>query len=76
MTGAGTGGLVLRVNGRRMEVAAGSSVADVVSLVTGEAAPRGVAVAIDRHVLPRSEWERTPARAGSLVEIVGAAAGG
>jgi sulfur carrier protein len=68
--------LALTVNGEPLRVAAGSTIADVVARLTEEAEPKGVAVAVDRCVIPRSEWASTPARAGSLVEVVGAAAGG
>ena len=44
--------------------------------LTDDVDPKGVAVAVDRCVVPRSEWATTPARAGSLVEVVSAAAGG
>jgi len=44
--------------------------------LTGEEDPRGVAVAVDRVVIPRSEWATTVALAGSLVEVVTAAPGG
>jgi thiamine biosynthesis protein ThiS len=47
-----------------------------VAVVLGGDDPKGVAVAVDRCVVPHSEWARTPARAGSLVEVVSAAAGG
>ncbi len=68
--------LTLRVNGETVEVRAGATVADLVAGLTAEADPRGVAVAVDRCVIPRSEWASTPARPGSLVEVVTAAAGG
>jgi sulfur carrier protein len=74
--------LVLRVNGETVEVVAGSTIADLVARLTAEAeagaeaGAKGVAVAVDRCVIPRSEWATTPARAGSLVEVVTAAAGG
>jgi len=68
--------LCLRVNGDPMEVAAGATIADLVAQLTDEDDPKGVAVAVDRCVVPRSEWATTPARAGSLVEVVSAAAGG
>ena len=55
---------------------AGATIADVVASLTEQEDPRGVAVAVDRCVIPRSEWATTAARAGSLVEVVGAAAGG
>ncbi len=68
--------LGLHLNGEPIEVRAGSTIADIVAALTDEEEPKGVAVAVDRCVVPRSEWATTPARAGSLVEIVTAAAGG
>jgi sulfur carrier protein len=38
--------------------------------------PRGVAVAVNREVVPRSAWPSTAVRAGDEVEIVTASAGG
>jgi sulfur carrier protein len=66
----------LQVNGEPTEVRAGTTIADLVKALTAEIDPRGVAVAVDRCVIPRSEWSTTPARAGSLVEVVTAVAGG
>lgn len=68
--------LVLSVNGEPVRVAAGSTIADLVTRLTEDDDPKGVAVAVDRCVVPRSEWASTPARQGSLVEVVSAAAGG
>jgi len=68
--------LALSVNGQPVRVPAGTTIADVVTQLTEEVDPKGVAVAIDRCVIPRSEWATTEARAGSLVEVVSAAAGG
>ena len=68
--------IALSINGETVCVAAGSTIADLVARLTEEDDPRGVAVAVDRCVVPRSEWTSTPAREGSLVEIVSAAAGG
>jgi sulfur carrier protein len=68
--------LTLRVNGAPVQVASGTTIADVVASLTEQDDPKGVAVAVDRCVIPRSEWATTTARAGSLVEVVGAAAGG
>jgi sulfur carrier protein len=69
-------GVALTVNGEPAEVPAGSTVADLVHQWVDEADPKGVAVAVDRCVIPRSEWAATPVRAGAVVEVVGAAAGG
>ena len=68
--------IALSVNGEPVRVHAGSTIADLVARLTEEDDPKGVAVAVDRCVVPRSEWATTPARAGSLVEVVSAAAGG
>jgi len=68
--------VTLSVNGAPLRVPAGTTIADVVASLTEQDDPRGVAVAVDRCVIPRSEWATTAARAGSLVEVVGAAAGG
>jgi sulfur carrier protein len=68
--------LALSVNGQPVRVPAGTTIADVVTQLTEQVDPKGVAVAIDRCVIPRSEWATTEARAGSLVEVVSAAAGG
>ena len=65
--GAGTrvSTLQLRVNGEPVEVRAGATIADLVARLTAEADPKGVAVAVDRCVIPRSEWA-THARPGRL----------
>lgn len=68
--------LRLTVNGDPVRVGAGCTVADVVQRTLGEAEPKGVAVAVDRSVIPRSEWARTLVQAGAHIEVVTAAAGG
>ena len=75
-TGAGVTALALHLNGEPVEVRPGATIADLVADLTAPDDPKGVAVAVDRCVIPRSEWATTPARAGSLVEVVTAAAGG
>ncbi len=69
-------GFALSVNGDPVQVVDGATIADVVAQLLGGDDPTGVAVAVDRCVVPRSEWASTPARAGTLVEVVSAAAGG
>ncbi len=68
--------LTLTVNGDPLTVPAGSTVADVVACLVGGAEPKGIAVAVDRCVIPRSQWSTTPARPGAPIEVVSAAAGG
>jgi len=62
------------VNGEPIELAAGTSVAELVARTCPSA--RGVAVALDREVVPRSSWTVTVVGHGASVEIVTAAAGG
>ena len=68
--------VAVTLNGEPARVAAGSTVADLVRSLLEDADPKGVAVAVDRCVIPRSEWAGTPVPPGALVEVVGAAAGG
>jgi sulfur carrier protein len=68
--------LLLTVNGDRMAVETGSTIADVVAQVLEGIEPKGIAVAVDLCVIPRSEWSSTPARPETVIEIVTAAAGG
>jgi sulfur carrier protein len=62
------------VNGTPFDPAPGTTVADLVARWCPS--PRGVAVAVDGEVVPRSTWSTTPVRPGDTVEIVTAAAGG
>jgi len=66
--------LRLRVNGDEREVAPGSSVHDLVLAL--QLPPDGVAVALGREVVPRSQYAETPLEDGSQVEIVRAVGGG
>ena len=62
------------VNGTPGDLAPGTTVADLVAERCPS--PRGVAVALNGEVVPRSTWSDTPVAAGDAVEIVSAAAGG
>ena len=74
MAGSTTRHVSVTVNGVPRDVPAGSTLDALVdALAVG---PRGIAVAVDRQVVPRSEWAALVVRAGSVVEIVSAAAGG
>jgi sulfur carrier protein len=66
--------IAVTVNGKPYEVPKGSTVADVVAQVCPSA--RGVAVAVDREVVPRSRWTDHLLEPGAAIEVVGAAAGG
>lgn len=62
------------VNGEVRQLDQGTTVAGVVALLCES--DRGVAVAIDREVVPRSSWQSTVVLDGARVEVVTAAAGG
>jgi len=66
----------ITINGDPHQVDELTTIADLVTVVTGEVDPKGIAVAVDRCVVPRSEWGSTAVRSGSVLEIVTAAAGG
>jgi sulfur carrier protein len=62
------------VNGKRRDLHDETTVADVVrSLVDVE---RGVAVALDGEVVPRSTWATTRLRDGQRLEVLRAVQGG
>jgi sulfur carrier protein len=67
--------MTVELNGERVELDAGASVADAVAR-SGAASRRGLAVAVDGEVVPRREWERTALRDGQRVEVVVAVQGG
>lgn len=69
-----SGAVEVTVNGAPAQLVAGSTIADVVARFC--ASDRGVAVAVDRQVVPRSAWAATTVGSGAAVEIVAAAAGG
>jgi len=65
------------VNGNEREVADRLTVAELVrALDRGRADGRGVAVAIEAQVVPRSEWDRAELSEGQRVEVLGAIQGG
>jgi sulfur carrier protein len=69
--------VIVRLNGeRRAELADGATVADAVALVGLAPDARGVAVAVDRAVVPRSAWEATTLAPGAQVEVLTAIQGG
>jgi sulfur carrier protein len=64
----------LTVNGITRPVRDRMSVAELVAQEV--ASTRGIAVAVDRVVIPRSAWATTLLAPGARVEIVAAASGG
>jgi sulfur carrier protein len=68
--------LDLTVNGDPLRVPDGTTVAELVARLIDGAEPKGIAVAVDLCVIPRSEWAMTRVQARAQIEIVTAAAGG
>ncbi|MEV4480805.1 sulfur carrier protein ThiS [Micromonospora coxensis] len=64
----------LIVNGAGRTVPGGATVADVVRQVTEQ--QRGLAVAVNGEVVPRTGWPATVLRDGDRVEVLSAAQGG
>ena len=68
--------MTIELNGERIELTAGASVAEAVARAGDVGGRRGVAVAVDGEVVPRSAWHRTELGEGQRVEVVGAIQGG
>lgn len=68
--------MIITVNGTEHEVAPSVRLLDVLDLEPGGSIPRGVAVAVDGSVVPRSEHASLELSPGSRVEIVTAVQGG
>jgi sulfur carrier protein len=66
----------LVLNGNPHELPDGATVADAVTASGIPALARGVAVAVDREVVPRSQWDATPLADGQRVEVLEAVQGG
>ena len=67
--------LEIRVNGRRAPVAA-ATIAELLAEQAVELGQRGIAVALNGSVVPRSAWGKTALSPGDSVEIVRAMQGG
>ena len=68
--------MIISVNGEVREVTPPVRLIDLLSLPPGEPAPRGLAVAVDGNVIPRSRLAGTEVSEGARVEIVKAVQGG
>ena len=64
------------VNGEPTQLAEGATVAAVLERLDVERPRRGLAVAVDAEVVPRSEWELRPLAEGARVEVLSAIQGG
>lgn len=66
--------MIVVVNGHEVDLSSRSSVGDVVADLG--APTRGVAVAVNGDVVPRSEWDAHSLSPGDRVEVVTAVGGG
>jgi len=65
---------MIRVNGDPSDVAAGTTIVDLLAQL--DAPDRGVAVALDGEVVPRGQWASTAIEDDVDVEVVMAVQGG
>ena len=68
--------LELSVNGEDRVLALGSPSVEELLGELGITQTRGVAVAVDDHVIPKSVWGSTRLKSGQRVEIIRATQGG
>ncbi len=66
--------MTITLNGEPAAPEPGATLADLVAQLALPS--RGVALAVDGEVVPRTAWERTPVSAGARVEVVTALQGG
>jgi sulfur carrier protein len=65
----------LTVNGQHRDLDDGATVSDVVNALAPDAV-RGIAVAVNAEVVPRTRWPQTVLRADDSVEVLTAVQGG
>ena len=66
----------IRVNGEETEVRLNLNVHDLLIALELDPVQSGIAVAVDREVIPKTEWSGTPLRENSDVEIIRPVQGG
>lgn len=66
--------MIVIVNGADQEIPSGATVESVLAILS--APSRGVAVAVNGEVVPRSEWTKIALTAGDRVEVLAPAQGG
>jgi sulfur carrier protein len=68
--------VTVELNGEPLDLAPGTTVATVVDHAGAAGKGRGVAVAVDGEVIPRSAWGTTRLTDGQRIEVLGAIQGG
>ncbi|MYA71419.1 sulfur carrier protein ThiS [Candidatus Poribacteria bacterium] len=66
----------IRLNGEETEVRLNLSVYELLIALELDPAQSGIAVAVDREVIPKTAWQATELRENSDVEIIRAVQGG
>ena len=66
--------MIITLNGAKAEVPDGTTIADLITDITGSA--RGSAAVVDGEVIPRSVWQMTWLSEGQQVELITAVQGG
>jgi sulfur carrier protein len=68
--------MIIHVNGQMREVTPPVRLHEILDLPDGATTPRGIAVAVNGQVIPRSQHATTELMEGARVEIVTAVQGG
>ena len=68
--------ITVDVNGKPVEVPSGAPVSGVLQVAGIPADRKGIAVALDGAVVPRSQWAETRVDPGAVLEVVTATQGG
>ncbi len=66
----------IRVNGEEKEVRLNINVYDLLTVLELDPVQAGIAVAVDREVIPKTAWQATELHENSDVEIIRAVQGG
>jgi thiazole synthase len=66
----------IELNGKPAELADSATLVEAALAAGAPESRRGVAIALDGEVVPRSEWGSTPLREGAAVEVLAAIQGG
>ena len=67
---------MILVNGQPTDVEPGATIADLLEHLDVPSDARGVAVAVDAEVVPRSQWTTVTVADGARVEVLTAVQGG
>ena len=66
----------IRINGEAKEVRLNINIHDLLIVLELNPTQAGIAVAVDREIIPKTKWQATELRENSEVEIIRAVQGG